>query len=156
MKRAVGQKPRLLFVVNADWFFVSHRLRLGKACQAAGYEVHVAGGKSEAAATIEAAGMPFHAVPFDRGGTNPLHDLNTLQEMVALFRRVQPDIVHLVTIKPNLYGGAAARLLRIPLLQRNNHRRFRTRGCNNPRPPDRGRPLRPLAPLRPRRGSSRL
>jgi glycosyltransferase involved in cell wall biosynthesis len=105
-----------LFVVNADWFFVSHRLRLGRACQDAGYEVHVAGGKSSASETIEENGMPFHPLPIDRGGTNPLNDLSTLKEMLALFRRVQPDIVHLVTIKPNLYGGAAARLLRIPVV----------------------------------------
>lgn len=109
-------KPRLLFVVNADWFFVSHRLRLGKACQKAGYEVHVAGGASDAARLIEAEGMHFHPLPFDRGGTNPLNDLKTLAEMVRLFRRVKPDIVHCVTIKPNLYGGAAARLLRIPIV----------------------------------------
>jgi glycosyltransferase involved in cell wall biosynthesis len=110
------RKPRLLFVVNADWFFVSHRLSLGKACQAAGYEVHVAGGRSAAVETIEASGMPFHPLPMDRGGTNPLNDLNTLGEMIALFRRVRPDIVHLVTIKPNLYGGTAARLLAIPVV----------------------------------------
>lgn len=111
-----SRKPRLLFVVNADWFFVSHRLRLGKACQAAGYEVHVAGGKSSASSTIEASGMPFHSLPIDRGGTNPFNDLKTLSEMLSLFRRVQPDIVHLVTIKPNLYGGMAARLLKIPVV----------------------------------------
>jgi glycosyltransferase involved in cell wall biosynthesis len=105
-----------LFVVNADWFFVSHRLRLGQACQEAGYEVHVAGGASDAAQLIEAAGMPFHPLSIDRGGTNPLHDLKTLGEMVRLFRRVSPDLVHCVTIKPNLYGGAAARLLRIPVV----------------------------------------
>jgi glycosyltransferase involved in cell wall biosynthesis len=34
--------------------------------------------------------------------------------MVALFRSVRPDVVHLVTIKPVLYGGIAARLARVP------------------------------------------
>lgn len=113
---APTSKPRLLFVVNADWFFVSHRLRLGKACQQAGYEVHVAGGASDAAQLIEAAGMPFHPLPVDRGGTNPLNDLETLGQLLRLFRRLSPDIVHLVTIKPNLYGGTAARILRIPVV----------------------------------------
>ena len=31
-----------------------------------------------------------------------------------LFRRVRPDLVHLITIKPILYGGIAARLARVP------------------------------------------
>lgn len=105
-----------MFVVNADWFFVSHRLRLAQACQQAGYEVHVAGGQSEASQVIEAANMTFHPIPFDRGGTNPARDAATLARLLALFRSVKPDLVHLVTIKPNLYGGTAARLLRIPVV----------------------------------------
>src|SRR5690606_438655 len=69
-----------------------------------------------AARLIEAAGMAFHPVAMDRGGTNPLHDLATLTQLVRLFQKIKPDTVHLVTIKRNPYGGAAARLLRIPVV----------------------------------------
>ena len=40
----IAKKPRLLFVVNVAWFFVSHRLPLADAASSAGYEVHVAAG----------------------------------------------------------------------------------------------------------------
>ena len=32
----------LLFIVNVDWFFISHRLRIAQAARDAGYDVHVA------------------------------------------------------------------------------------------------------------------
>jgi glycosyltransferase involved in cell wall biosynthesis len=37
-----------------------------------------------------------------------------MRDMAAIIRKVRPDIVHLVTIKPVLIGGAVARMLRVP------------------------------------------
>lgn len=49
-----------------------------------------------------------------RGGTNPLQELRSLYSIWRLYRSLQPDLVHLVTIKPYLYGGLVARLARVP------------------------------------------
>lgn len=102
---------RLLFVVNADWFFVSHRLRLARACLDAGYEVHVASEESDKRREIEAAGIHFHRIPFERGGTNPFKDAQTIAALFLLYRSLRPDFVHHVTSKPNLYGGLISRVL---------------------------------------------
>ncbi len=109
-------KRRLVVVVNADWFFVSHRLRLGAACRDAGYDVHVCAGESEARATIEAEGFTFHPLPIDRGGTNPRRDAKTIAALFSLYRRLRPDVVHHVTIKPVLYGSLAARAVGVPAI----------------------------------------
>jgi glycosyltransferase involved in cell wall biosynthesis len=103
--------PRLLFVVNADWFFVSHRLALAVACLRAGYDVALCAGESGARAQIEALGIRFFALPIDRGGTHPLRDALTLGALVAVYREFRPNLVHHVTIKPVLYGSLAARLV---------------------------------------------
>src|SRR3546814_15471248 len=49
-----------------------------------------------------------------RSGKNPLQELQSLYALWALFRRLRPQIVHAVTIKPVLYGGIAARLAGVP------------------------------------------
>jgi glycosyltransferase involved in cell wall biosynthesis len=49
-----------------------------------------------------------------RGGTNPIADLRSVFLLWQLFLRMRPDLVHLVTMKPVLYGGIAARLARVP------------------------------------------
>ncbi len=109
MKKRLAQ--RVLFVVNADWFFVSHRLGLARAVREAGYDVLVCAGQSEAAEVIRDEGFEFHPLPIERGGTNPLKDAVTIGALAGLYRRIRPDIVHHVTVKPVLYGSAVARSL---------------------------------------------
>src|SRR5690554_8226214 len=49
-----------------------------------------------------------------RKGMNPLAELMVIAKLYRLFKQIKPDVVHLVTIKPYLYGGIAARLARVP------------------------------------------
>jgi glycosyltransferase involved in cell wall biosynthesis len=106
----------ILFVVNDLRYFISHRLPIAQAALKSDLDVHVAygelGGAEEGA--LNALGLTLHFVPIQRGGTNPFADLRSVILLWALFRRVRPDLVHLVTIKPVLYGGLAARLARVP------------------------------------------
>ena len=108
------RKKTLLFVVNNPAFFLSHRLPVALGAAAAGYEVHVATMEGPAARAIQEHGFTHHAIPMTRSGKNPLQELQSLLALWRLYRRVDPDVVHAVTIKPVLYGGIAARLARVP------------------------------------------
>ena len=105
---------RLLYVVNIPRFFVSHRLPLALAARDAGYEVHVATSDQdeENLDRIRDAGLTLHPIPLVQHGRSPRDELRTLLALVRLYRRLQPDLLHHVTIKPLLYGGIAARLTR--------------------------------------------
>lgn len=106
--------PKLLFVVNNPAFFLSHRLAVAQAAQAEGFDVHVATMDGPSAAQIAALGITHHVVPMTRSGKHPAQELRTLLALKRLFTAQKPDIVHLVTIKPVLYGGIAARLTKVP------------------------------------------
>jgi glycosyltransferase involved in cell wall biosynthesis len=106
--------PTLLFVVNQLAFFKSHRLPLALAAKAAGYDVHIATAPSGAASEMNALGLTHHSLPLQRRGLNPWSDLRLLWSLGRLFLRLRPQVVHLVTIKPVIYGGLAARCLRVP------------------------------------------
>lgn len=105
----INASTRILFVVNAPEFFLSHRLPIAQAAKAEGYDVHVASAFGAQICEIEGQGFTHHVVPFVRSGQNPLSELKTITKLVGLFRSVKPDLVHLVTIKPVVYGGIAAR-----------------------------------------------
>lgn len=105
---------RLLFVVNCPAFFISHRLPLAIAAKQEGYDVHVATMPGEASEQILAAGLIHHELPLTRSGRNPLHELYVFIAIFKLFRKLKPAIVHLVTIKPVIYGGIAARWTGVP------------------------------------------
>ena len=53
-------------------------------------------------------------LPLDRRGINPLHDGKLFRQYRAMLRKVRPDLVLTYTIKPNIYGGLACRMARIP------------------------------------------
>jgi galacturonosyltransferase len=57
--------------------------------------------------------IPSH---LERRGMNPLKDLKLLLEYLNLLKVEKPDVVLTYTIKPNLYGGLAAALKKIPYL----------------------------------------
>ncbi len=102
---------RLLFTVNHSKFFYSHRLPFALAAKERGYEVHVATSPTGIEDDIRSHGLHWHHLKLQPGGTNPVADLRTLFFMVDLYRRIDPDIIHHVTIKPVLYGSLAARWL---------------------------------------------
>lgn len=101
---------KLLFVVNDDWFFISHRLPIAIKAKELGYDVHVATGSYEGKSKIETYGFTHHVFSIARAKVNPFQDLLTIRSLFSLYRSIKPDIVHHITIKPVLYGGIAARL----------------------------------------------
>jgi glycosyltransferase involved in cell wall biosynthesis len=102
---------RVLFVVNADWFFLSHRLPLAIAARNAGAEVTVVAGDTGKSQAIRDHGLGFIDLPISRSGTNPLSNARTLGFLLRLYRRLRPDLVHHVTVKPIIYGSIAARVV---------------------------------------------
>jgi glycosyltransferase involved in cell wall biosynthesis len=101
---------KLMFVVNVDWFFMSHRLPIAIEAQRQGYQVHLAVGVTKHLDFLKENGFMVHQLSIERGNTNIANVLKTFWQLVRLFARERPDIVHLVTIKPVLLGGIAARL----------------------------------------------
>lgn len=100
----------LLFIVNDPGFFLSHRLPVAKGAREAGYDVHVACMPGPAVEAIIKEGFEFHALPLSRSGRNPVEEFGLIFSIWKLLWRLKPEVLHLVTIKPVLYGGIAARL----------------------------------------------
>lgn len=104
----------LLFVVNTPEFFLSHRLQLAIAARDIGFHVHVATGLGPACGQIARLGFVHHPIPLSRSGKNPLLELYSLFRLYCLMTQIKPNLVHLVTIKPVLYGGLMARMSGVP------------------------------------------
>ena len=59
-----------------------------------------------------------HILPttFNRRGMNPLADIGLMLTYRKMIRQLKPMVVLTYTIKPNIYGGMAARLCHVPQL----------------------------------------
>lgn len=101
---------RVLMVVNVDKFLISHRLPIALAALQAGHEVHIATTLTQGRALLESHGFIVHSLEIDRSGARPAELISLFLNLLSLFWRLRPDVLHLVTIKPVLIGGLAARL----------------------------------------------
>jgi len=106
-------KPKLMFVVNTDKFFMSHRLPIALAAIQKGFEVHVAAGLTNCTDRMRSLGLIIHPLTLDRSSRGILSNGYAFFQVLSLFMQVRPDVVHLVTIKPVLLGGLAARLTKV-------------------------------------------
>lgn len=106
------KKKKVLILVNYLSFFISHRLPIAEALLAKGFEVFIGYGELRGAdpKILEQRGFKVYFIPMQPGSFNLLNDFKTFYYIWSFFKRVKPDIVHLVTIKPYLYGGIISRL----------------------------------------------
>lgn len=108
---------KVLIVVNAEWYFWSHRLALAKALQSLGFEVIVAAAVERGyQSAIEQEGFRFVTLHLQRRSTVPWQEVGTLKDLFRLYSRERPDIVHHVTIKPVIYGSLAAKAAGVPAI----------------------------------------
>ena len=63
---------------------------------------------------MQQIGCHFIETEISRHGVNPFTDLKLLSRYVAIIKTVKPDIVFTYTIKPNVYGGFACQLCKVP------------------------------------------
>ena len=112
------KKKKLLILVNYLSFFLSHRLPIAEASLAKGFDVFIGYGELRGAdpKLLEKKGFKVNFVPMQPGGINFFKDLKSIFYIWSLFKRINPDIIHLVTIKPYLYGGLISRLTGVPSL----------------------------------------
>lgn len=101
-------KSKLLFFVTEDWYFYSHRLHLASRAVGNGFDVYVLTRVSQFKASIEDQGIHVIPLKIHRGSLNVLLEIRTLWSVWKVYRKLKPDIVHHVAMKPVLYGGTMA------------------------------------------------
>ncbi len=101
--------PRhLVYVITEDWFFASHFLDRAKAAVGKGYKVSVITRCRETAREFRQYGLAPINIEFSRRGLNPITELITIFRLRTILKRIKPDIVHNVALKPVVLGSLAA------------------------------------------------
>ena len=105
----MARRPKLLYLVTEDWYFVSHRLPLAIAAKAAGFDVSVATRVQDHGDAIRNAGLNLIPISLSRSGLHPIREFRSIAGLAKLIRGVSPDLLHNVAMKPVAYGTLAAR-----------------------------------------------
>ncbi|ROP83076.1 glycosyltransferase involved in cell wall biosynthesis [Stella humosa] len=107
-------RPTLLYLVTEDWFFWSHRTPIARAARDAGFRVVVATREDAHGDRIRGEGFELVPIKLRRTNVNPLAEMAAIGDLVDIYRREKPAIVHQVAIKPVVYGTWAAARAGVP------------------------------------------
>jgi glycosyltransferase involved in cell wall biosynthesis len=109
----------VLIIINVGWYFKLHWLDRAVSIKNAGYNVIViCNWRSDSSLVNQIEGLGIRCLDIDlsRRGNNLVDELRSFCSLAKTILKLRPDIIHSVTVKPNLYGGIIASLLSIPLV----------------------------------------
>lgn len=107
---------RIAIVANTTWNIYNFRLNVIRQLLSEGHEVIVMAPVDKFISYTEQLPEVIH-VPLKhlvRDSVDPAKELLLVNELRSLYRKFKPDLVLHYTIKPNIYGGIAAKLIGIP------------------------------------------
>ncbi|MCL2695807.1 MAG: glycosyltransferase family 4 protein [Clostridiales bacterium] len=105
---------KVLILTNIDVGLYNFRKEMIETLLSAGHEVWICLPDGERVPQLVEMGCRFAPAAVDRRGKNPLKDLSLFFRYLRLLKEIRPDIVLTFTAKPNIYGGLACRLRRVP------------------------------------------
>lgn len=110
-------KKTILILTNSIGGLHSFRKEVVKAICDEGFKVYISvPAEASQAEYFREIGCEIILTEFNRRGVNPLADFKLMLVYRKLMKRLKPVAVLSYTIKPNIYGGMAARLCHVPQL----------------------------------------
>ncbi len=100
----------MLFAINVGWYFDLHWHARINSKMTDGYDVHLCMAKPGK------HNNNVHEINLKRSSVGFFNNMKTFYQMYKTFCKVKPDLIHSVTIKPNLMLGLIALIYRKPIL----------------------------------------
>ncbi len=107
-------RQKIAFVCNTAWGLYNFRRGIICSLLQQGVDVVVIAPRDKYSEKLGRLGCRFKEVQLQSRGMNPIEDLNFFLELYALYTTEKPHLIFHYTVKPNIYGSFAARLLAIP------------------------------------------
>ena len=95
---------KVLFLINSSVFFNSHFIVLAESLLSQGHSVTISAGDGLKKEEFEAKGFQYIQVNLSRKGRNVFSEITSFYSIYHAIKEVKPDLLHMFTIKPILYG----------------------------------------------------
>ena len=106
----------VVIAANTSWNLVNFRGNIIVALIDRGFRVVAIAPRDAYSERLERMGVEFHALDFRSSAISPPRDAWLFLRYFGLLRAIRPAAFLSFTIKPNIYGSLAARLLGIPAI----------------------------------------
>lgn len=105
---------KILILANNDVGLYKFRKELIQKLIEMKHQIVISLPDGELISKLKEMGCKFINTPIDRRGINPFIDIKLLYMYYKIIKKTLPDMIITYTIKPNIYGGLAARQKNIP------------------------------------------
>ena len=106
------QNKKILLVINNFSFFYTHRYKLAEELSKKGFQFRIACNfdtdHTDQIKRITNPNISFSEISLHRSSLNPFHNIFIMIQILRLLKNFSPDILWLVSSKPNIFGGLAA------------------------------------------------
>jgi len=104
----------IILVSNTSWYLYNFRLSIIKLFQQQGYHVICIANRDDYSDKLVKEGVEFIQSEVDNKGTNPVNDFKYFLYLRKKYKKIKPVFIFHYTVKPNIYGGWAAKVAGIP------------------------------------------
>ena len=108
------ENKKILVLANYDIGLYKFRKALLEELIRRGNEVCISLPYGDFVPELEKLGCKFIDTALERRGMNPVRDIRLYRQYRRILKEIRPDLVISYTIKPNIYGGLACRMAKIP------------------------------------------
>ena len=106
------KKKKIFFLVTEDWYFLSHRLNLAIYLKKKGFEIHVCCKDTGCINDILSKGIIYHELIIRRKSLSIIHFFSEALNVNSVIKKVKPDIIHLISVRPIVIGFLIATFYR--------------------------------------------
>ena len=92
-------KKKILFFVNEDWYFISHRLKLAEYLIRKGYEVSLCCKDTGKLNFIKNKDINCYKINVKRKSLSVFQFIYELMSLIKIIKIVKPEIVHLISLR---------------------------------------------------------
>ena len=107
---------KIAIVINTSWNIYNFRMGLIRALQKKGHQIYAIAPPDDYSDYLVAGGCQYWPIQMDNSGNHPIRDIILWVKLYQAYKNIQPDLILHYTIKPNIYGSLAARLLGIKMI----------------------------------------
>ncbi|MFK4785443.1 glycosyltransferase family 4 protein [Fusobacterium sp. MFO224] len=107
---------KILILANNSIGLWKFRQELLKKLKEENHDIYISCPDGEFIEKVKELGCNFIDAKISRHGKNILEDFKLLKNYIKIIQKIKPDVVLTYTIKPNIYGGIACRLLKTSYL----------------------------------------
>lgn len=98
---------KVVFVINVDWYFNLHWLERALFLVRNNYDVYVITKfqNEQLRELLSKKGIKCRSIELNRSSVNVLNELKCSISLYCALSKINPDLIHAVTVKPNIYSG---------------------------------------------------